>query len=236
MNESNYPYRYELKYICSQAQWALVQARIQHLMQLDQHACQKGQYTIRSLYFDDIENSCFFENEDGVDQRAKFRIRFYDQKVDITHLELKEKTHGKTLKRSCPLSKQQCQQLMKGIPLEVSASDPYILQRLSLLMRTQLMRPKVIVEYERIPYVYPLGNVRVTFDRNIRSSNDITGFLDKDIPKRPIMEAGRHVLEVKYDQFLPDFIAQQIQFEKMQMTSFSKYYLCMKYNLGGWER
>jgi len=183
-----------------------------------------------------MENTCFFENEDGVDDRTKYRIRFYDQKKDAIHLELKDKKRGMTLKCSCPLSTQQCRQLMRGVPPNINENDPYILQRLCLLMKTQLMRPKVIVEYERIPYVYLLGNVRVTFDHNIRSSNAIGGFLDEYIPNRPIMEPGRHIVEVKYDQYLPAFIARLAQFERMQWTNFSKFYLCMKYDLGGWER
>lgn len=236
MDERAIRYRHEWKYLCTQAQWALIQSRIACLAQLDPHAQRKGHYQVRSLYFDDAENNCFFANEDGVDDRAKFRIRIYDQKIDNIQLELKEKSHGRTAKRSCELSLEQCRQLMQGIPPALEADMPFLLKRLTLLMKTRRVQPKVIVSYERVPYVYPLSNVRITFDKNIRSSNDFAGFLEEDIFSRPIMEPCQHLLEVKCDQFLPGLIAQQVQFEKMQRATFSKYYFCMKYNIGGWER
>jgi len=233
VKNDNGQYRHEYKYICSEAQLALAKERIEHLMPLDSHVGDTGKYIIRSLYFDDMYNSCFFENEDGVDQREKFRIRIYNSSSDIIRLELKSKKSGKTLKKSCALSPEQCRTLMHGIPPDISPDSPYLLQKLCASIRTRLMIPKVIVEYERVPFVYPLGNVRITFDKNIKSSADIENFLSKDISARPVMPTGQHVLEVKYDRFLPDFISRHTQLEGLQFTSFSKYYLCMKYNLRG---
>ena len=45
------------------------------------------------------------------------------------------------------------------------------------------------------------------------------------------MPAGMHVLEVKYDEFLPDYIYKGIELENLQRTAFSKYYLCRKYHM-----
>lgn len=49
-------------------------------------------------------------------------------------------------------------------------------------MRTRLLPPKVIVEYDRVPYIYPQGNVRITLDENIRSSSRVELFLEDQIP------------------------------------------------------
>ena len=76
-----------------------------------------------------------------------------------------------------------------------------------------------------------LGNVRVTLDQNISSSRDIMCFLEEDIRKRPILAAGQHVLEVKYDEFLPDYIRSNLQLQNLRQTAFSKYYLCRKYSI-----
>lgn len=89
----------------------------------------------------------------------------------------------------------------------------------------------MIVEYERVPYVYPLGNVRITMDENISASNRTELFLEKQIPLRPVLEAGQHVLEVKYDEYLPDYIYRTVQLENLRLTAFSKYYLCRRYHL-----
>lgn len=224
-------YRHELKYICTAAQLALIQSRIHHLIPLDSHAGENGMYTIRSLYFDDYYNRCYYENENGTDPREKFRIRIYNGSSEKISLELKKKERGKTLKLSCPLTEVQCRTLMKGEVLPDDRNYDPVLQKLLLAMKTSLMKPKIIVEYDRVPYVYHLGNVRITLDENISSSNHIGAFLEKEIYKRPIMPAGWHVLEVKFDEFLPDYIKSVLQLDSLQQTAFSKFYLCRKYNV-----
>ena len=196
-------YRNELKYVVTEAELTLLENRIRSLIRLDRHAGADGTYQIRSLYFDDLENTCYQENEMGTDPREKFRIRIYNGSADRISLELKKKQHSMTQKLSCLLTEEQCRELMAGRPLPFDASYPPVLQKLNLLMRTRLMRPKVIVEYDRTPFVEKLGNTRVTLDRNIRSSNAVLSFLEKEIPGRPVMPAGRQILEVKYDEFLP---------------------------------
>ena len=55
--------------------------------------------------------------------------------------------------------------------------------------------------------------------------------VDKNIYKRPIMPAGWHVLEVKFDEYLPDYIKSTLQLDSLKQTAFSKFYLCRKYNV-----
>ena len=223
-------YRHELKYICTAAELAMIQGRIHHLIPLDSHAGENGMYQIRSLYFDDYYDRCYYENENGTDPREKFRIRIYNGKTDKISLELKKKERGKTLKLSCPLTEEQCRMLMRGKVLPDSDEYPPVLQKLLLQMKTAMLRPKIIVEYDRVPYVYKLGNVRITLDKNISSSSAIDTFLNPTIHKRPIMPAGQHVLEVKFDEFLPDYIYQALQLRNLRQTAFSKFYLCRKFS------
>lgn len=186
-------------------------------------------YNIRSLYFDDYYDRCFYENENGTDPREKFRIRIYNHSAGKISLELKRKERGKTLKTACPLTLEQTRMLMANQPPEDIGSLPPLLQKLTKEMREHGMHPKVIVEYDRIPYIYPLGNVRITFDTNISSCSDPMAFLEETIPRRPVMPTGLQLLEVKYDAFLPDFIYRALQLDNLQQTAFSKYYLCRKY-------
>lgn len=222
-------YRHEFKYVLSGAELAMLQNRITHLLPLDSHVDGKGCYTIRSLYFDDYRDRCFYENENGTDPREKFRIRIYNHSADRITLECKRKERGKTLKTSCPVTEEQARRLMAGQVIPNISDQPPLLQKLTMEMLLHRMRPVVIVEYERIPYVYKSGNVRITLDTNISSSKAIERFLDEQIAKRPVMSAGRELLEVKYDEYLPDFIYQNLQLENLQQTAFSKYYLCRKY-------
>lgn len=222
-------YRHELKYICNEMELSVIESRIQPFMHLDKNATENGAYSIRSLYFEDYYNTCFKENEAGTDPREKFRIRIYNGSTKKIALELKKKERGKTLKKSCPLTIEQCKLLMKGTMLPLSNQYDETLQKLNLLMRTRLMKPSIIVEYDRVPYVYKEGNVRVTLDRNISSSIYVSDFLNERIRKRPIMRAGQHILEVKYDEFIPDYIARNMEISTLKQTAFSKFYLCRIY-------
>lgn len=222
-------YRHELKYQVTAAQLAMLRNRIQNLAPLDSHTGENGIYTIRSLYFDDYRDRCFWENESGTDPREKFRIRIYNHSADRIRLECKRKERGKTLKTSCPLTVEQARLLMQGKALPDIGNQPPVLRKLTLQMLQTKMRPVVIVEYDRVPYVYPNGNVRITFDTNIRSSRAVDRFLDETIPNRPVLPLGQQLLEVKYDEYIPDFLYRNLQLEDLRQTSFSKYYICRKY-------
>lgn len=208
----------------SDADLLLLGSRLKTVMSQDIH--QEGDcYEIRSLYFDDAWDRCMDENDAGVDKREKYRIRIYDPRVDVIHLEIKEKNRGLTKKRACDLSREECLQIMEGqLPLRVDERAP--LNALQLQMRCYRMEPKVIIAYERTAFVHPSGNVRITFDRNIMASRSTEEFLEDRVSgMTPVLPAGMHVLEVKYDEFLPDTIAQQLEIGKLRKTAFSKYYL-----------
>jgi len=231
MSGAEQKYRHELKYVISAAQIPLLKSRIANLMKPDPHAGADGIYNIRSLYFDDYSNRCYYENENGTDPREKFRIRIYNHSADRITLECKRKEKGKTQKTSCPLTLDQADQLIQGKPLPQIDMLPPLLRKFILEMRTKGLHPVVIVEYERIPYVYKNGNVRVTFDTQISSSPNVTDFFSDTLPKRPIMSVGQHLMEVKFDEYLPDFIYRSLNLGKLQQTAYSKYYLCRKHAL-----
>ena len=222
-------YRHELKYQVTDAEIQMLKNRITHLLPLDSHVAKTGSYVIRSLYFDDYYDRCMKENENGTDPREKFRIRIYNGSAEKISLECKRKERGKTHKTSCPLTEEQTRMLMAGQVIPDIGNQPPLLRRLSLEMMTRRLRPVVIVEYERIPYVYKNGNVRITLDTNIRSSSAVQTFLDPHITGRPVLPAGQQLLEVKYDEYLPDFIYRSLMLPNLRQTAFSKYYICRKY-------
>lgn len=251
-------YRHEFKYVVSVSQIAYLRSRIRPLMELDSHTGSGKNYQIRSLYFDDYRNSCFYENEEGTSPREKFRIRIYNASPDVIRLELKRKERGKTHKESCPLSRKQCGAMLEGrLTLQdIKGQDAAcgqgradgesgppcgaydrdrtaVLRKFYLKQETRRLAPRVIVEYEREAYVYRNGNVRVTFDTDIRSAAAGEHFFDPMLPARPVMPTGFHLLEVKYDGFLPDHIYRALQTGNLTLSTFSKYYLCRKYNMGG---
>lgn len=224
-------FRHEYKYISPEYILAGLEARIGSVMIHDPHTGPEGFYSIRSIYFDDIYNTCYFENENGTDPREKFRIRIYNCSKERISLELKQKERGLCHKISVPLSVDQCSQIMEGKIPNWTDSDPYLYKKLIMQMNARALRPVCIVSYERVPFIWNDGNVRVTFDRNIRSSAVIGAFFDPFAAARPIMPNFTNMVEVKFDEILPDFINEVLQTGRLRQTAFSKYYLCRRYNL-----
>ncbi len=222
-------YRHELKYEIDACQMELLKARLPEVIAVDSHTNSNGIYQVRSLYFDDYRNSCYYDNENGNDPREKFRIRIYNGSDKKISLELKRKQCGKTLKKSCPMTREQVEQLIAGQMLPWDDNAHPLLKKFYIWQQTRYGLPKVIVDYNRIPFVYPDGNVRITLDTNITASVRFDRFFCDDVLGRPIMPLGHHLLEVKYDEFIPDHIFRTIQTNKLTRTTFSKYYLCRKF-------
>ena len=223
-------FRHEFKYLITQSQVDVIKMRMSGVMKPDTHTGENGVYNICSLYFDDYYNRCYYENLSGVDPREKYRIRIYNHDTSRISLECKRKERGKTLKTSCIITEDECKQLMSGNVNLCSNTSP-VFMKFQNEIRLRGMRPVIVVEYERIPYVYSVGNVRVTLDTNLSSSSDIDGFLNNDMSRRPVMPAGMQLLEVKYNELLPDFIYKALQIDNLTQTAFSKYFLCRKFNM-----
>lgn len=226
-------FRHEYKYLCDSTQNAVLKMRAKGLLQEDVNTGEKGYYSIRSLYFDTLDNRCYRENEDGCDKRDKYRIRIYNADLKKIMLEKKSKERQMTSKKSCQISEEICRKLMANQGVDITKDMLVTQKELLLEMRLKGMRPAVIVEYQRFPYVEKNGNVRITLDENITSSNDIENFLEEKLISRPVLGLGVSVLEVKWDEFLPSYIKEHLGMESLQWTNFSKYYLCRKYNTLG---
>lgn len=157
----------------------MLQSRMEAALRSDVNEGGSDGYRISSLYFDDIRDSCLQDTVDGVNRRNKYRIRIYNDSLDVIKLEVKSKKNNRIQKRSKTISKAQMESLMRGECIEdgASAKDPATL--FNLAIRTQGLRPKVIVTYERKAYVYEPGNVRITLDRNVRASSRVEAFGEK---------------------------------------------------------
>lgn len=221
-------YRHELKYFIREQEIPLIESRLKAVMRPDPNAV-GGSYNISSLYFDDPDDTCLYDVAAGVDRRRKFRIRIYGHDADRIVLESKAKRNDMTLKKSSLLSKKEATELISGRYLRDVASQDEVKKQLTALMMAQAYRPRTIVEYERVPYVCPYGNVRVTIDMNVRSSMATGGFLDREGGFRPVLPAGVHILEVKYDEYLPSIIYDCLNVFGLQRSSVSKYVLCRRY-------
>lgn len=239
-------YRNELKFLCTEQDLYLIENKIRHVCRLDANAGAGGTYSVRSLYFDTHDDRCYYENQAGVDDRKKYRIRIYNDDINVIKLECKYSLHGKKAKESCRITRGQCDILTGRSELQKAFRQPFSVCRddmekggedRQLLLRflseknLYLLTPKIIVDYRRTPYVYPAGNVRITFDRAIRSSPATEGFPAGNPTFRSILPENVHILEVKYDEFIPAAILELAATGRpLRRISFSKYALCREYS------
>lgn len=220
-------FRHEWKIEITAADHLTLQSRLRAVAGLDPHAID-GKYRIRSLYFDDPADTALREKVDGVNRREKFRIRYYNKDSTLLHLEKKSKQNGLCQKQSAEITAQQAQAIVDGRLSWMPGSGLPLVQELYSKMRGRGLRPKTIVDYVREPFVYPPGNVRVTFDYDIRTGLSCTDFLNPDCVTVPA--GGAPILmEVKWDAFLPDIIRDAIRLPGRRAAAFSKYAQCRIY-------
>lgn len=222
-------YRNEWKYFCTEQEIAMVKDRLDAVLERDCNSNTLGKYEIHSLYFDDDKNTCAKENEAGLSKRFKYRIRYYGNCSDSLYLERKEKMNGRCYKTKCPLSPEQYQKLISGNAQEVFwETDIPLLRQFCIHIMERNFTPKTIIDYERIAFVEEVTNIRITLDMNVTASSDTSRFLAGDYMQIPILEANRHILEVKFDSVLPGYFRRLITDRTFIWTSCSKYYLGRK--------
>ena len=220
-------YRHEWKHIISFSDLLAMRARLRAVAGPDPHAV-NGVYRIRSLYLDNLDDKALREKIDGVNMREKFRIRFYNGDTSFITLEKKSRRNGLGTKYSALLTPGEAQKIVDGDIGWMPASGRPLLEELYCKMKYQGMRPKTIVDYTREPFIYGPGNVRVTFDYDIRSGLACTDFLRQDCVTIPVTDRTI-ILEVKWDDFLPSVIRDSVQTPGRRVTSFSKYAQCRIY-------
>lgn len=221
--------RHELKYLCNTQELALIEQRLSGIAQRDRHAGDDGTYTITSLYFDDYTDSSLRDNEGGNPERVKYRARYYGSDISSLHLEKKVRLYGAGYKYSCPLTPEQLNLFLIGDTQSLLFDTPLLLRELAIAHQTRRMEPKVIVRYERTPFVCNAGNVRITLDRAICAGAELGGFLTGEYLPCPVQPAGEELLEVKFDTILPGELRQAVYLDSLRQTSFSKYYLCRQF-------
>ena len=233
--------RKELKFIVSDATLLDVKYRISGIMQQDVH--QDGDhYRVRSVYLDDRTYSCYRENAAGVSPREKYRLRTYNCSIDRISAEIKTNYRNTTSKISTGVSRDIYEAIVSADPGRISAAlsqqiakradagdvqGKHILEKYLNVLTARGYGPSCIVDYERSAFVYPVGNVRITLDRNITASEDLSGMFDTKFSGRCALYNNRHILEIKYDEFLPDEIRSLLAGVDLFRESCSKYILSL---------
>jgi len=217
-------FRSELKYFFPNHSLPLLEARLQAVLRPDVNAIDGRKYTITSLYFDDLMDSCLNANYMGVSDRFKYRIRFYNHDLSHINLEKKIKHSNLAFKKKAKLSPESFRLIMENDSsslLRESKDD--LITEFCMMMQSRGFTPKAIVEYDRLAFVEPVSNTRITLDTNIVSSNDFNQIASKQKLVFPILENGMQILEVKFDDFFPEYIRRAVQMDTLNQSTISKY-------------
>lgn len=221
--------RHEFKYSISNVDDQIVADRLRKLFKHDAHANEEGFYRVSSLYFDTPYDKALRQKIDGVSNREKFRIRYYNDDLSFIRLEKKIKINKLNAKFSTMLTKEEVAKILSGEIEFLLASEDELKIELYSKMKGQLLKPNSIVTYEREAFLFTPGNVRVTIDRNLRTTINPLHFLN---PYTPHMDVERSytIFEVKYDEFLPEIVKLAIHIPNRLARENSKYALSRRFD------
>ena len=203
---STLPLRHELKFFINEMQYLVLSGILDQTLQRDPNGDEYNEYHIRSLYFDTIWNTALYDKIDGDQNRDKYRIRIYNFSDRIIKLECKTKIGTLISKRSISIPRLLCEQLIAGDPSGLEMTRSGLLNDVYREMTVNPLRPAVIVDYVREAYLHEAEEVRITFDKQLRSGLNSKDLFNPHVPTIPPFDNGEIILEVKYNRVLPPYI------------------------------
>jgi len=222
-------WRQEHKYAINESSRILLSSRLGYILDRDIHGSEDGVYVVRSLYFDDIENSALRDKLNGNPKRTKFRIRYYNGDASFIRLEKKTKNLSYGIKKSENISLEESEKIIRGEIDFLVESDKELLREFYTELKLNFLKPSVIIEYKREAFCLPYDNVRVTLDSDIKATRSFDCFFEKSLVLTDVSDDNKSVLEIKFDNIFPDYIREIISPHISSSEAFSKYAAGRKY-------
>lgn len=229
--------RHELKYYLNDVQMDGLAHQLSFLMDRDQNVKSSSGYHVRSLYFDSFDDECLYQKQSGVLHRKKIRLRSYGNEANgKAKFEIKRKNGQLVRKDSFSLDVETAKKICAGDYALLLEYDNPILNEIYTTFMSRAYRPKVIVEYQRLALTLPISNIRITFDRNLRTNINHLDLFSPVEDSMPVVLEGKQILEVKFDQFLPGYLKQVLSGINAERMAISKYTLARRFHkVQKWE-
>ncbi|MFJ7825496.1 polyphosphate polymerase domain-containing protein [Psychrobacillus sp. NPDC096623] len=224
-------FRNEMKYYLNIKDYFALRQKVASLLTLDINSKNEEGYNIRSLYFDGIHDHALNDKNNGVFSREKYRIRIYNGSDKKISLERKSKYGDFISKESAPLSLSEYEAILQGDADVLVKKEHHLLKDFYAALKYRGFQPRVIVDYMREAYIYELGNVRVTFDKKLAAGINGVDLFNKELVYEEILLPEQTILEVKFDQFLPDNVRQIVHPDQFVRSAISKYVICRENNI-----
>lgn len=220
-------YRNEIKFIISKTMAEVLKQRLSLIMSVDNNSYNSdNSYLIRSLYLDNENSDAYYEKMDGVEYRKKYRIRIYNFDDKFIRLECKYKHNNMTSKDQILIDKELCSKIINGKIDEIDLTKDNLLRQFALDYRLNRLNPSIIVDYNRVAFTYHVSDVRITFDSQIKSGMYNYNLFDKNATTYRVIDDNQMVLEVKFNEILPESIALILQTVPTFRQAFSKFAAC----------
>jgi hypothetical protein len=221
-------FRHEFKYYISEKDYIALRHRIGLVLKQDSNSIDEKGYLIRSLYFDNIHDHDLFQKNNGILRRKKFRIRIYNHSDKVIKLEKKSRQGEYILKTSASITKDEYKKLLDWDYefLKEKGKENPLYKEFYHYLNSEFMRPRVIVDYIREAYIGHISNVRITFDKELSVVTNSIDLFDPNNSSQEVIKHPKMILEVKYDEFLPEYIRGLLQLDAHNRSAISKYVLC----------
>lgn len=143
-------------------------------------------------------------------------------------------------KEDAALTREETERILRGDYGVLLASPQNLCREFYVECISHVLRPRVLVDYEREAWVLDEGTVRITFDQNVRAAVGGWDLFDPKLPTLPVLDPGTLVLEVKFTEFLPEVLRQLLPPKAQEWTAVSKYVLCAdktayRHGFSGWN-
>ena len=175
---------------------------------------------INNIYFDTSTLSTYWDNVDGVAERKKYRVRWYND--DVTKI---EKPHFEVKNRIFELGTK-----------KITRIDDFDLDNLRFLTRivNELsdapgrLQPIIMNSYKRSYYGTSDGKFRITIDWHVRY---FSMMFAQRFTRYAVQDFNATILEIKYDKKDDDFTDRITQFFPFRQTKSSKYVTGVQYTI-----
>lgn len=216
--------RYEKKYILDQATYEAISKQLSAHMTLDINNKEDNQYTISNLYYDTVDDALIKRSLSKPIYKEKLRLRAYgiptlEAKV---YLEIKKKVNGLVNKRRTSMTLAEAYAFIETgkIPLKKPYHNRQVIKEIAYFMQMYALKPATYIAYDRKAFC--CGDLRITFDTNIRSRREKLG-LELGNYGTPLLDSGLWLMEVKAQAAFPLWFVRLLSEYKITASSFSKY-------------
>ena len=222
--------RQEYKYFINNEDIYYLRKNLSNFMTIDKNTpVSSNSYSVNTLYFDSILKNCLDEKLDGINFREKFRIRSYGVDHKNIKLESKQRMDTAVRKTSYRIDRREAKKLMNCEYDFLMDHNNNFLAEIYTNFKSKKFSPSVIVCYDREAYTLPYGNIRITFDKNLRTYNSNLDIFNTEKGSTPIFKKNMQILEVKFSMELPDHIKKILSNITASRSAISKFVYAQKY-------